>query len=809
MRNYIIFHGHFYQPPREDPWTGIVGTQPSAAPFHDWNHRITRECYAANAASRFLRYDGRIEDIINNYRVLSFNFGPTLFWWLKYHAPHIYEAILEADRLSVEKNNGHGNAIAQAYNHTILPLDSPEDARLQIQWGLADFEYHFERPSEGIWLPETAINDTVADILLEEKVKFVILSPWQAEAIYAEGSEEWEELENQPAPFWRAYKIERPAGELAVFFYNQELAQGISFEHYLRSADALYTRLLTYHNNADPGHLIHVATDGEVYGHHEPFGDMCLAALQQHIEQDQRFEFTNYANYLEQFPPKHKARLWKGEEKLGSSWSCPHGVSRWYKDCGCSTGGKRYWNQKWRTPLRKGFQKLSERIQRIYAEQTAELCTTTPEALLKQYIAVLTTNAEPKKFAQTHLKQNRSSEDDIAALLSLLEGQKYRMYMFTSCGWFFSDIAGIEPVQNIRYALKALDLYNSFTKEDLYAELASTLESAHSNNEDEGTGRDILEREAHRWQKDGVEAASYFFIRRIIDTNEETQPHYGFFKLLQMIELSKEPSTAKLKLIDTTLQKKISYELKAEHDLSGSLNISVKNLHADEPHEFIEDLSQLPLELRQNLTNYLLRSTEAALAEYSAETFEDIRFALQAASHLGTRIPPIIRHSAEVAATTLLYRQLKRGAGLLTEEEIVKVEDTLLFAARYNINIEVPHIIEQLMHLLRDFFEQISVGGCRAECSYMVRLIKALRAASIEPDLTIPQKIVFHHLSRCRKQLADKPQRYHTYHKIDPQKLAKLNTEERDQLKMVIDLCLVMGIYADDIIHALSVLEEP
>ncbi len=809
MRNYVIFHGHFYQPPREDPWTGIVGTQPSAAPYHDWNHRITRECYAANAASRFLRYDGRIEDIINNYRVLSFNFGPTLFWWLKDNAPHIYEAILQADRLSVGENNGHGNAIAQSYNHTILPLDSPEDARLQIQWGLADFEYHFGRPSEGIWLPETAINETVADILLEEQVKFVILSPWQAEAIYAEGSEEWEELENQPAPFWRSYKIERPAGDLAVFFYNQELAQGISFEHYLRSADALYTRLLAYHSNANPGHLLHVATDGEVYGHHEPFGDMCLAALQQHIEQDQRFEFTNYANYLEQFPPKYKARLRKGEEKQGSSWSCPHGVSRWYKYCGCSTGGKKDWNQKWRTPLRKAFQRLSEKTKQIFEKQAAELCTTAPEELLKQYIAVLTTQTEPEKFAQTHLKKNRRSEDDIATLMSLLEGQKYRMYMFTSCGWFFSDITGIEPVQNIRYALKALKLYTPFSDEDLYGELANTLESARSNIEDAGTGRDILERETKRWQKDGVEAASYFFIRRIIYKHEETQPHYGFFNLLQLKELSNAPLTAHLRFIDTTLQKKFNYELKAENDPSGSLNISVKNLQAGKPHEFIEDLSQLPLELRQNLTNYLLQSTEASLAEYSADTFEDIRFALQEASHLGTQIPPIIRHSAETAATTLLYRQLKLGTGVLTKEEIEKVEDILLFTARYNIQIEVPHILEQLTNLLRDFFEQISVDGCRIECNYMVRLINALRAASIEPDLTIPQKIVFHHLRDYRKKLADTPQRYHTYLKIDPQKLTELKTEEREKLKMVIDLSQVMGIYADDIIQATSELEEP
>lgn len=804
MKNYVVFHGHFYQPPREDPWTGIVGTQPSAAPFHDWNHRITRECYAANAASRFLHYDGRIEDIINNYRVLSFNFGPTLLWWLKDQAPHIYEAIIEADRISVDENNGHGNAIAQAYNHTILPLDSPEDARVQIKWGLADFEYHFGRSSEGMWLPETAINDTVADILLEEKVKFVILSPWQAEAIFAQGSEEWQDLEHKPAPFWRSYKIKRPSGDLAVFFYNQELAQGISFEHYLRSADALYTRLLTHHNNADPAHLIHVATDGEVYGHHEPFGDMCLAALQKHIEQDERFEFTNYANYLALFPPKYQARLKKGEEELGSSWSCHHGVSRWYKDCGCSTGGKKGWDQKWRSPLRSGFRKLSDRMNSIFHRQVASLSPTGPEELLQQYAEVLTNQTAPEKFARAHLREERRSEEDIAALLTLLEGEKYRMYMFTSCGWFFADIAGIEPVQNIRYALKALTLYGPFTDDDLFEELAVELGPARSNQMEQGSGRDILAREAGRWQKDGVEAASYFFIHRLIYKQNKTRSHYGCFALLELQELSNTPLTASVGLIDTSRQKKFRYELKAESSPTGSLTISVKNLLAGEPQEFIEDLSQLPLELRQQLISYLVHSTEAALAENSAETFEDIRFALQEAHNLGAVIPPVIRHSTEIAATTLLYRQLKLGAEMLTKEEIGKAEDILLFAARYHIKIDMRHISEHLTALLWNFFEQISEDGCRIECNYMVRFINALRAASIEPDLTIPQKIVFTHLSQYRQKLADTSRRYHTYLQISPDRIVNLSKKEREKLKMVLDLSRVMGIYADDIMRALS-----
>src|SRR6056297_35644 len=807
MKNYLVFHGHFYQPPREDPWTGIVAVQPSAAPFHDWNHRITRECYAANAASRVLRFDGRIEDIINNYRILSFNFGPTLFWWLKNHAPHVYEAIIEADRLSVTQNNGHGNAIAQAYNHTILPLDSAEDARLQIEWGLEDFEYHFGRKSEGIWLPETAVNETVADILLDVGVKYVILSPWQAEAIYAEGSEEWQELENEPAPFWRPYKIERPGGDLAAFFYNQELAQGISFEHYLRSADALYNRLLTYHNNADPGHLIHVATDGEIYGHHEPFGDMCLAALQQHIEQDSHFEFTNYAHYLEQFPPKYKVRLRKGEEKRGSSWSCHHGVSRWYKDCGCSTGGKPSWNQKWRTPLRKGFQKLSDQILEAFQNEVPQLTATEPNLLLQEYIRVLTQQTTPVQFAQKHLSPEQQSEENIATLLSLLEGQKYRLYMFTSCGWFFADIAGIEPVQNIRYALKALTLYNSFTKKDLYNILAVDLETAISNQKAEGSGRDILEREALLSQKDGIESATYFFIRQLIYRQEKPKSQYGYFALLDLQETSKTPLTAYLHLIDTTRRQNFKFEFKAETNNIGSLHITVKNLLTSEAKEYIEDLSQLPLELRQKLTDYLARSTETALAENSAQTFEDIRFAVTEAANLGTEIPPVIRRSAEIAVTTLLYRQLQLGTRVLSEEEIGKVEDILLFSARYSIKIEAKRITNQLTQLLWTFFEQLKADGCMEECAYMVRLINALRLVSIEPDFTIPQKVVFAQLNRYRKKLAKKQRGF--YKEIDKNKISALSPKEKEKLKMLLNLSQVMSIYADDITHVFYEREAP
>jgi len=443
----------------------------------------------------------------------------------------------------------------------------------------------------------------------------------------------------------------------------------------------------------------------------------------------------------------------------------------------------------------------------VFRNEVPRLTTTEPKLLLKEYIQVLTQQTTPAQFAQNHLSPEKQNEENSATLLSLLEGQKYRLYMFTSCGWFFADIAGIEPVQNIRYALKALSLYNSFTTKNLYNLLSADLETALSNQKSEGSGQDILEREAHLGLSDGIEAASYFFIRRLIYRQEKPRSQYGYFTLLDMQEISKNPLTANLHLIDPTRQQNFKFEFKAETNDVGSLNITVKNLLTSEAKEYIEDLSQLPLELRQNLTNYLVSSTETAIAENSAQTFEDIRFAVTEAANLGTEIPPVIRHSAEIAVTTLLHRRLQLGTSVLSEAEIGKVEDILLFSARYSIKIEAKRITNQLTQLLWTFFEQLKADGCMEECAYMVRLINALRLVSIEPDFTIPQKVVFAQLNQFRKKLVKKQRGF--YKEIDKNKLSALSSKEKEKLEMVLKLCQVMSIYADDITRVFYEPEEP
>ncbi len=798
MKNYLIMHGHFYQPPREDPWTGIVHTQPSAAPFHDWNARITRECYAANAASRFLHYDGRIEDIINNYRILSFNFGPTLLWWIKNEAPHVYEAILEADRLSVDANNGHGNAIAQAYNHTILPLDETRDARIQIKWGLADFEYHFGRPSEGIWLPETAINEEIADILLEEGIKFVILSPWQAEAIFADGAEEWEELGDKPAPYQYPYRLERPHGNLNVFLYNQDLAQGLSFEHYLKSADTLYTRLLASHDSENPGHLIHVATDGEVYGHHEPYGDMCLAALQKHVREGNKFTFTNYGNYLALYPPVHQVRLRPGEKGLGSSWSCHHGVSRWYKDCGCSTGGKKGWNQQWRTPLREGLRHLSTRLWSVFTGNCAELSETPPEELLLDYIRVLTRRTEPEDFAAEHLKGKKTTDHNISSLLSLLEGQKYRLYSFTSCGWFFADIDGIEPIQNIRYALKAVELYREYSDTPFLEDFMKELSVARSNDPEIGTGGDIIKRERQLLLPEGIEAASYYFMILLMSGRENCDHRYGYFNPVKISVKKKSDNSmqTEIELTDKTRVRKFRFSLTT---LTDAFSIRVEDLLNPETGTITVDPEKLPLELREKINYYLVRSIEESLAEHAAQTFEDTSFAISQADLLGIQPPSVITKTAAISVTTLLYRALEWKKTSLDETEISRIVELLKFAARYSIPIDHKRISQRLTRFLWLFFDRLTDHPCSRECDYIGRLITALREAGVEPDITIPQKAIFSHISKWRSLLYPTNSDTRNLRKVSPNRMHDLSQGEKDELAILIKLCDVMGIYADDI----------
>jgi len=497
MAIHLVIHGHFYQPPRENPWTGEIERQESAAPFHDWNARIVAECYEPNARSRVLDEHGRIRDIVNNYERISFNVGPTLRSWLNEAAPDVVAALTEGDRAS-QRRLGRGNAIAQAYNHMILPLATRRDRQTQIRWGIREFEVRFGRRPEAMWMPETAVDAQSMELLVQAGMRYVILSPAQALRWRPVGESRWisaaeAELDPRRPYRWQLRDAQgRPQGDhgIDVCFYHAPLSRGISFQHYLRDAGTLASRIAEAAVGGPPEPLILIATDGESFGHHEKFGDMCLATLFAREAPARGFSATNLAAFLETHRP-----TWEVELLPQSAWSCSHGVGRWREDCGCSTGGGPGWTQRWRRPVREGLDRLRDALAEIFEEETAQLLQD-GWAARDDYIQLLLdpSPAAREVFFARHARRSLS-EEERARALRLLEMQHQAMLMYTSCGWFFSDISGIETVQNLRYAWRAIELAEPFAPLDLAAVLLEYLERAKSNVPAHKDGRHIWERE--------------------------------------------------------------------------------------------------------------------------------------------------------------------------------------------------------------------------------------------------------------------------------------------------------------------------
>jgi alpha-amylase/alpha-mannosidase (GH57 family) len=523
-KRYLCVHGHFYQPPRENPWLETIELQDSAAPFHDWNERITAECYAPNGASRITNAEEQIVRIVNNYARMSFNFGPTLLSWLEDFAPRTYRMIQDADRVAAERYSNHGSALAQVYNHLIMPLASERDARTQIRWGIADFEHRFGRKPEGMWLAETAVSRKTLDLLAQERIKFTILAPHQAarirklpttpspqDAVIPNAVKDsrisqdgapppeqatdspWRETPNASVDPSQPYVVQLDEGRsIAVFFYDGPGSRAIAFEGLLNDGETFARRLLDgfQPNNSHP-QLAHVATDGESYGHHHKHGEMALSYALHYIEENNLATLTNYAEFLEKFPP-----TWEAEVVDDSSWSCSHGVERWRSDCGCN-GGKPGWNQRWRGPLRAALDLLRDR--------TAPLAEAIAAPLLKNlwtardaYIHVILDRSADNVDRFFHAQATRKlTAAERVTVFELLELQRHTQLMYTSCGWFFDDISGIETVQIIAYAGRVLQLAHKLFGDDaipLEAAFLTLLAEAKSNDPNAADGAEVYRR---------------------------------------------------------------------------------------------------------------------------------------------------------------------------------------------------------------------------------------------------------------------------------------------------------------------------
>jgi alpha-amylase/alpha-mannosidase (GH57 family) len=488
---YVCVHGHFYQPPRENPSLEAIELQDSAYPYHDWNERITAECYAPNATSRILDSENRIATLVNNYERISFNFGPTLLSWLAEKAPGTYKAIQQADKASQELFSGHGSAIAQAYNHMILPLANARDKLTQVKWGLSDFRFRFARAPEAMWLPETAVDISTLELLAEQGLKYVILAPRQAKRVRRMTGRSWKDVTGGRIDPSRAYQIRLPSRKsISAFFYDGPISQGVAFERLLDDGKRFAERLISgFSASRTWPQLVHIATDGESYGHHHRHGEMALSYALNHIESSEAAEITNYGEFLERHPPDHLVEIIEN-----SSWSCVHGVERWRSDCGCNSGGHAGWNQQWRGPLRNALDWLRDHLAGLFEEQARGLLKD-PWRARNDYIGVIlnrSTENVQAFFAEQAARE--LSEEETVTALKLLEIQRHALLMYTSCGWFFDELSGLETVQVLHYAGRAVQLAKGFGGENIEAKFVDCLRLAKSNMQEYGDGAQIYER---------------------------------------------------------------------------------------------------------------------------------------------------------------------------------------------------------------------------------------------------------------------------------------------------------------------------
>jgi alpha-amylase/alpha-mannosidase (GH57 family) len=732
MERYICIHCHFYQPPRENPWLEAIELQDSAYPYHDWNARITAECYAPNAASRILDDRGRIASIVNNYRNISFNFGPTLLPWMEEHAPETYQAVLRADHESRGRFSGHGSAIAQAYNHMILPLANRRDRETQVRWGIRDFQRRFRRDPEGMWLPETAVDLETLEILADNGILFTILAPHQAQQVrkkWARGV--WHSVEGAKIDPTRAYVCSLPGGkEIAIFFYDGPISRAVAFEKLLSTGENFAARLVGGFSTARRWpQLMHIATDGETYGHHHPHGDMALAYALNYIESNELARITNYGEYLEEHPPTVEVEIVED-----TSWSCSHNIERWNSNCGCNSGGHEGWNQEWRGPLRSALNFLRDSLAVPYGEQARELLKD-PWLARDDYINVVLDRSSDSLvgFFEKHATRILTN-DEVTRTLKLLEMQRHLMLMYTSCGWFFDELSGIETVQVIFYAGRAIQLARELFGDGCEEQFLRRLALAESNIEEYGTGADLY----NRWVKPTVitllDVAAHYAISSLFDHQGEQPSIYCYDVIPREIKES-ESGRARLSVGHANIRSRITLESQETsfgvvHFGDHNLNAGVREfLDEDTYRKLVSELIQpfgqadLPGVLRQLDRNfegatYSLKSlfrdeqrrvlgklTDAALEEAGASyrhIYELYSPLMRFLSEVHVPLPRVLRMTAEFVINGLLHREFSEK-----KIEAQRVRGLFDAAAHQNVELDAAGLGFALQERLAELTERL------------------------------------------------------------------------------------------------------
>ncbi len=721
---YICIHQHCYQPPRENPWLESIERQDSAYPYHDWNERINAECYAPNTASRILDHEQQIVQIVNNYAYTSFNFGPTLLSWAESSAPETYRAILSADRDSQQHFSGHGSAMAQAYNHMIMPLANGRDKYTQVYWGIEDFRYRFGRGPEGMWLPETAVDLETLDIMAALGIEFTVLSPYQAHRVRNVGEEAWRSAMGGAIDPTRPYVQRLPSGRfINIFFYDGPVSQAVAFERLLDSGERFANRLMSaYSDDRNGDQLVHIATDGETYGHHHRYGEMALAYALDHIQAQGLAKITNYGEHLAKHPPQQEVEVFEN-----TAWSCGHGVGRWSHDCGCNTGSNGGWNQQWRKPLREALDWLRDQVIPLYEAACAKLLREPWDARNDYIRVILDRSPETRnQFIRQHCRTTLDAGDEVR-LWKLLEMMRHAMLMYTSCGWFFDDLSGIETVQVIQYAGRVVQLAEQLFGVALETAFLERLAMAKSNLAEHGDGAKIYRKMIKPNVVDLEKLGAHYAISSLFERYPEEKQIYCYsvhrsdYRLMEAGKLRLALGRAKFTSAVTQEGKDISFGVLhfGDHNLTGGVrefqgteayehlvaHTGEAFYRADVPEVIrlldrgfgtnIYSLKSLFRDEQRNLLTIILKSTIDEAEGAYRSVYEHHAPLMRFLHGLKLPMPRIFQHAAGVALNSLLRQafearpfDVSRIRTLLEEARVAGAEvdlTTLEFGLRKRI----------------------------------------------------------------------------------------------------------------------------
>lgn len=772
---FLTIHGHFYQPPRENPWLEAIELQDSALPFHDWNERICKECYNPNSVSRIVDNKNQILDIVNNYQYMSFNFGPTLLSWMEEFAPLTYERIIKADIDSISEHSGHGNAIAQVYNHMIMPLANAHDKETQVKWGIRDFEYRFGRKPEGIWLAETAVDDATLKVLVDNGIKFTILSPYQALKIRKTGDKEWQDVSWGNIDPARSYKYTLKSDSkksIALFFYDGAISKSVAFDELLKDGNRFIKRLKEgVSETRNYPQLVNIATDGESYGHHTKFGDMALSYVLKIKAEDEGFKITNYAEYLDKYESDYEVDI-----KQASSWSCFHGVGRWKEDCGCSTGGHPGWNQKWREPLRNALDYLRDGLAKVFEAEGPKYFNDNPWAIRNKYIDVILDRnyITIRKFQKENFKPDLTEEQKVKGM-ELLEIQRQAMLMYTSCGWFFSEISGIETVQIMKYAARAMQLVARFTNEDFETHFKDILSQAKSNIAEFGTGKDIYERFVKPSVVTAKQLACLWAISSLYQDFEDEEDVYCYTVkrhsyqkvqkgssnfLVGHIEISSKVTLQKADLMFALMQYAggdfhcAIKEFSNDAEFNELQTTLIKTFALNPITEIIRTLDEkfgkeyftlkdIFIEERKKILQILLKDQLEKFGNTYKEMYDQGKGSIYHMQNLGLEIPKEFKISAEYALSHRYNDLLASSDGFVEEPIVQQIKDINYEAKRMNITIDktpsnknfAKRIITNLNRLTKSFEIQ--------QADTIIELFEIVEKLDLQIDISEAQNIYY------------------------------------------------------------------